>query len=107
MRVHKVTTDTCRRKEFDVPGFGIMLGGARHRILIINHGQEILKWSLQGLTLVISPLVSLMKDQVDDLVRRGVNAANLDCTQTVDHISRIREQVLSGSLKLLYVAPER
>ena len=48
-----------------------------------------------------------MKDQVDTLVRKGVNAANIDCTQTVEHISWIRREVLSGSLKILYVAPER
>lgn len=48
-----------------------------------------------------------MKDQVDALVRRGVKAANLDSTQTMDRVSWIRDEVLSGSMKILYVAPER
>lgn len=61
----------------------------------------------QGLTLVISPLIALMKDQVDALVRRGVKAANLDSTLSMDRISWIRDEVLSGSMKILYVAPER
>ncbi|CAL1695603.1 unnamed protein product [Somion occarium] len=62
---------------------------------------------LEGITLVISPLIALMKDQVDSLVRRGVKAANLDSTQPMDRISWIRGEVLSGSMKILYVAPER
>ncbi|KAH7913025.1 ATP-dependent DNA helicase [Hygrophoropsis aurantiaca] len=62
---------------------------------------------LPGLTLVISPLIALMKDQVDALVARGVNAANLDSTLTADRSSFVKEEALSGRLKLLYVAPER
>lgn len=61
----------------------------------------------QGLTLVISPLIALMKDQVDGLVMRGVKAANLDSTQGADRASWVKNEVLSGSMKILYVAPER
>ncbi|CDO75469.1 hypothetical protein BN946_scf184935.g5 [Trametes cinnabarina] len=62
---------------------------------------------LEGITLVISPLIALMKDQVDGLVQRGVNAANLDSTQGADRAAWIKQEVLSGSMKILYVAPER
>ncbi|KAJ7054134.1 ATP-dependent DNA helicase [Mycena amicta] len=60
-----------------------------------------------GLTLVISPLISLMKDQVDALVQRGVAAASLDSSLSMDDASQVKRDVLSGHLKLLYVAPER
>ena len=61
----------------------------------------------QGLTLVISPLIALMKDQVDALVARKINAAALDSTQSVDRISWIKNEVTTGAMKILYVAPER
>ncbi|KAI0655184.1 ATP-dependent DNA helicase [Cubamyces menziesii] len=62
---------------------------------------------LEGLTLVISPLIALMKDQVDALVARGVKAASLDSTQGQERTAWIKNEVLSGSMKILYVAPER
>ncbi|KAJ6604577.1 ATP-dependent DNA helicase [Mycena vulgaris] len=60
-----------------------------------------------GITLVISPLISLMKDQVDVLVERNVKAASLDSTLSADTSSWVKAEVLSGSMKILYVAPER
>ncbi|KAJ7932472.1 P-loop containing nucleoside triphosphate hydrolase protein [Mycena leptocephala] len=60
-----------------------------------------------GITLVISPLISLMKDQVDGLVQRQVKAASLDSTLSMDTASWVKAEVLSGSMKILYVAPER
>nr|VWO96695.1 Pre-mRNA-splicing ATP-dependent RNA helicase PRP28 (EC [Ganoderma boninense] len=62
---------------------------------------------LEGLTLVISPLIALMKDQVDALVTRGVKAANLDSTQDASRSAWIKNEVMTGSMKILYVAPER
>ena len=61
----------------------------------------------QGLTLVISPLIALMKDQVDALVALGVKAASLDSTQTIDRASWVKDEVLNGNMKILFVAPER
>ncbi|KAI0321730.1 ATP-dependent DNA helicase [Amylostereum chailletii] len=61
----------------------------------------------EGITLVISPLIALMKDQVDALCLRGVKAANLDSTLSMDRAAWVKQEVLSGSMKLLYVAPER
>ncbi|TSA36138.1 MAG: RecQ family ATP-dependent DNA helicase [Verrucomicrobiaceae bacterium] len=62
---------------------------------------------LEGLTLVVSPLIALMKDQVDVLKARGIAAARLDSTLTTAEVFEIYDTMASGSLKLLYVAPER
>lgn len=62
---------------------------------------------LPGLTLVVSPLISLMKDQVDELVRRAVAAAALHSGQTPDDRRETLRRAHAGSLRLLYVAPER
>ena len=60
-----------------------------------------------GLTVVISPLIALMKDQVDALKANGVEAAFLNSTQTAEEQVEVFRDVGSGKLKLLYVAPER
>ncbi|MFL6260785.1 MAG: ATP-dependent DNA helicase RecQ [Thermoanaerobaculia bacterium] len=62
---------------------------------------------LPGLTLVVSPLIALMKDQIDQLTRRGVAAGRLDSTLTGDEVRALMEAVRKGTLRLLYVAPER
>ena len=63
--------------------------------------------TIGGLTVVISPLISLMKDQVDRLVSKGVNAAFLNSTVPVGEARSVLQRVTSGDLTLLYVAPER
>ena len=60
-----------------------------------------------GLTVVISPLIALMKDQVDALRQNGVEAAFLNSTQTTQQQVEVFRLVRNGTLKLLYVAPER
>src|SRR3954452_19515586 len=62
---------------------------------------------LPGLTVVVSPLISLMKDQVDALVRRGVAATFLNSTLSAGEISNRMGGVLRRETKLLYLAPER
>ena len=62
---------------------------------------------LDGLTLVISPLIALMKDQVDALRKRGIMAARLDSSIGPAEAQSIYRQLADGSLKLLYIAPER
>ncbi len=62
---------------------------------------------LEGLTLVVSPLIALMKDQVDALRARGISAARLDSTLSSSEVFEILEGITSGALKILYVAPER
>jgi RecQ family ATP-dependent DNA helicase len=60
-----------------------------------------------GITLVVSPLIALMKDQVDALLRRGVKAAVLDSTRTREQYLETMDSLRAGTLKLLYCAPER
>jgi ATP-dependent DNA helicase RecQ len=62
---------------------------------------------LEGLTLVICPLIALMKDQIDFLRGRGIPAARLDSTLSATEAQEVAARVQAGSLKLLYVAPER
>ena len=62
---------------------------------------------LDGLTLVISPLIALMKDQVEALTSRGVKAARLDSSLESTEVSELYRDMESGNLRLLYVAPER
>ena len=62
---------------------------------------------LGGLTVVISPLIALMKDQVDALKNNGIEAAFLNSTQTGRQQVEVFQDIRSGKLKLLYVAPER
>ncbi|MGK3113982.1 ATP-dependent DNA helicase RecQ [Candidatus Pantoea formicae] len=61
----------------------------------------------EGLTLVVSPLISLMKDQVDQLLANGVAAACLNSTQTREQQQQVFADCRTGKLKLLYIAPER
>ena len=62
---------------------------------------------LPGLTLVVSPLIALMKDQVDDLNRRGIAAAALHSQVSGDGRRQVWRAAEQGTLRLLYVAPER
>lgn len=60
-----------------------------------------------GLTVVISPLISLMKDQVDTLKQLGIPAAYINSTVSNQEFADTMDQLRRGTLKLLYVAPER
>lgn len=62
---------------------------------------------LEGLTLVISPLIALMKDQIDFLRGRNIPAARLDSTLELEEFRRIDSDLRARRLKLLFVAPER
>ncbi len=62
---------------------------------------------LPGLTLVVSPLVSLMKDQVDELNRRGIPAAGIHSLLGAGARRQAWDAARAGALRLLYVAPER
>jgi len=62
---------------------------------------------LPGLTVVVSPLISLMKDQVDALRSSGVEASFLNSSLSDAESSKVFRDLMSGKLKLLYVAPER
>ena len=62
---------------------------------------------LPGLTIVVSPLIALMKDQVDGLLECGVAAARIDSSLSPDEQRNVISQIHKKTLKLLYVAPER
>src|SRR5687767_9526205 len=62
---------------------------------------------LEGLTVVISPLIALMKDQVDALRNNGIEAEFINSSQTGREQAEIFQKIKSGQTKLLYVAPER
>jgi ATP-dependent DNA helicase RecQ len=60
---------------------------------------------LDGLTLVVSPLIALMKDQIDLLAGLGVDAARLDSSLDANEVRAVSDRLRAGSLRLLYVAP--
>jgi RecQ family ATP-dependent DNA helicase len=60
-----------------------------------------------GLTVVISPLIALMKDQVDDLQSMGIPAVTINSTLPYDKLLEIKSRLVNKQIKLLYVAPER
>ena len=62
---------------------------------------------LPGVTLVVSPLIALMKDQIDTLSGRGIAARRLDSSLSAEQYRETMSQVRAGQLRLLYVAPER
>ncbi len=62
---------------------------------------------LPGITLVVSPLIALMKDQIDALARRGIAARRLDSSLSLEEYREVMQQLRDGTLRLLYVAPER
>ncbi|MDX2469323.1 MAG: ATP-dependent DNA helicase RecQ [SAR324 cluster bacterium] len=63
--------------------------------------------AMNGLTLVISPLLALMKDQVDFLQSKGIAADRWDSSKDYDQIKELKRTINQGKLKLLYVSPER
>jgi ATP-dependent DNA helicase RecQ len=62
---------------------------------------------LPGITIVVSPLIALMKDQVDNLTHQGISAAFINSSLDQQTINDIFSKLSKGELKLLYVAPER
>ena len=62
---------------------------------------------LKGITLVISPLIALMKDQVDNLKSKGIPAEFINSSLAIDELAEIQFRILTGEIKMLYIAPER
>jgi ATP-dependent DNA helicase RecQ len=62
---------------------------------------------LPGVTIVVSPLIALMKDQVDGLTRQGISAAYVNSSLEQETINDIFQRLSRGEIKLLYVSPER
>ncbi len=89
-----------------------VLGGHDALIVLPTGGGKSLCYQVPalvrgGLTLVLSPLISLMKDQVETLVRRGLPAAYLNSTLSGSEVADRLAEVEAGRLRLLYLAPER
>lgn len=61
----------------------------------------------QGITIVFSPLIALMRDQVNGLKSKGINAAYINSEQSEEENNLVIEQALNNQLKILYIAPER
>lgn len=62
---------------------------------------------LEGITIVISPLISLMKDQVDNIKSMGIKSAYINSTLSDNEIRNIMDEVVKNEVKILYIAPER
>lgn len=60
-----------------------------------------------GITIVISPLIALMKDQVDNINNIGIKAKYINSTNTLDEVKEIMDMCYLGQVKLLYISPER
>jgi len=91
---------------------GSILAGSDTLAIMATGGGKSLCYQLPalccgGLTLVISPLIALMKDQVDDLNRRGIPAAAWNSSLEPRERAGIAESLKNGSLRLLFVSPER
>ena len=108
------------RESFGYPGFrpgqeraiSSVLGGRDTLVVLPTGGGKSLCYQvpalmLPGLTIVVSPLISLMKDQVDALTARSLPAAFINSTLTGSQVSDRLSRAARGEIKLLYVAPER
>jgi ATP-dependent DNA helicase RecQ len=88
------------------------LGGRDTLVIMPTGGGKSLCYQLPALllpdvTVVVSPLIALMKDQVDALKARGIAASMINSTQTFDEQLEVFRQIRAGELKLVYIAPER
>jgi ATP-dependent DNA helicase RecQ len=89
------------------------LAGGRSALAVFPTGRgkslcyQLTALHLPGLTLVVSPLMALMKDQVDFLRKKSIPAARLDSSLSREEHATVSSDLTSGKLKLLYVAPER
>lgn len=63
--------------------------------------------AVDGMSLVVTPIISLMKDQVDNLVSRGIKATYLYARLSMSEVRRTYEKCINGKYKFLYVSPER
>lgn len=121
-QVDKVVVDTLKERLKEIFGYSqfrgdqeiiiqnILLGKNTFVIMPTGAGKS-LCYQLpalvsDGLTIVISPLIALMKNQVDQLTAFGINAQFLNSTLTKAEMTRVKSDALDGSLKLLYIAPE-
>ena len=102
--------DTWRDGQAEI--INATLAGRDSFVLLPTGGGKSLCYQLPALhlphvTVVVSPLMSLMKDQVDTLIANGIAAAFVNSSQSREDILEVFAKLRRGELKLLYVAPER
>ncbi len=102
--------DSFREHQEEI--IGNVLAGRDSLVLMPTGGGKSLCYQLpalvlDGVTLVVSPLIALMKDQVDALNHNGIAARYINSSLSAFEIERVRSQVLDGQVRILYVAPER
>lgn len=113
-RLHSILKDTFGHQEFRLEQFNIInsiLDGNDTLAIMPTGGGKSMCFQvpalyLEGVTVVISPLISLMSDQVANLSNNGVSACYLNSNQDQDERTQARERILSGEVKLVYVSPE-
>ena len=102
--------NTCRKGQYEIIS-NILRGRDSFCILPTGGGKSICyqipALLFKGITIVISPLISLMKDQVDNLNSNGINARYINSTQRLELSDEIIELCKRGEVKLLYIAPEK
>jgi len=102
--------DTLRRGQFEIIN-SILSGFDTFCLMPTGAGKSICYQVpaiiMQGVTIVISPLISLMKDQVDNLLGVGIKAAYINSTQNMDTIKNILMEASLGEYKIIYISPER
>jgi ATP-dependent DNA helicase RecQ len=102
--------DTLRQGQFEIIN-SILNGNDTFCLMPTGAGKSICYQIpaiiMQGITIVISPLISLMKDQVDNLISLGIKAAYINSTQTMDTIKSILIEASMGEYKIIYISPER
>lgn len=87
--------------------------GKKHTLIVMPTGAgkslvfQLTAIQLPGLTLVISPLIALMKDQVDSLKRRGIQASYINSSQSGSEQAECLDRLSRGEYRIVYVAPER
>jgi ATP-dependent DNA helicase RecQ len=117
---HKLEVETLLRDAF---GFDSLRPGQAQAINALLDGRSVLSifptgggkslcyqlpaLALPGVTLVISPLIALMKDQIDFLKSRGIAAERYDSSLDAQQSREVLSQLREGKLKLLYISPER
>src|SRR3989344_2836351 len=89
-----------------------VIGGNDALVLMPTGGGKSLCFQLpalhfDGLTMVISPLISLMKDQVDALTENGIPSAFINSSLSSSEMDKILRAVKDGTVKIIYLAPER
>ncbi len=113
-RLHSILKETFGHQEFRLEQLNIInsiLDGTDTLAIMPTGGGKSMCFQvpalyLDGVTVVISPLISLMSDQVANLSNNGVSACYLNSNQSPEEKAEARERLLSGEVKLVYVSPE-